>query len=71
MSDVLRKVEDGLGKVSDGLWKMSNDLKKVLDGLSMHQCFEGRSLQAAELDCCNDCIYSIREINSEIYNGKV
>ena len=36
----------------------------------LHQCFGGRLLKAAELDCCSDCIHSIREINSERYDGK-
>ena len=32
--------------------------------------FGGRSLEAVELDCCSDCIYSLRERNSELYDGK-
>ena len=35
-----------------------------------HQCFGGRSLKAAELDCCSDCIYSLRERNSERFKEK-
>ena len=35
-----------------------------------HQCFGGQSLKAAELDCCSDCIYILRERNFKRYDRK-
>jgi hypothetical protein len=37
---------------------------------TIHHCFGGRSLKAAELDCCSDCIYCFKESNIKRYDGK-
>ena len=34
------------------------------------QCFGGQSLKAAKLDCCSDCMYSLRESYSKNFSGK-
>ena len=33
-----------------------------------HQCLGSRSIKAAELDCCSDCIQSLRQRNLERYD---
>ena len=44
--------------------------RKSHERLFNHQCFGGRLLKAAELNCCSDCIQSLRETNSERYDEK-
>ena len=55
-------------EVSD--WSV-NCLAKIISlAIKAHQCFGGRLLKAAELDCCSDCIQSLRGRNYEKYDGK-
>ena len=53
--------------LEENLTTVTESLKK-LD--AVHQCFNGQSLKLAELDCCSDCIQSLRERNSERKDGK-